>query len=755
MAFKNRLLATAAIPLIALTWMSPVAAAELLRPAQPAEVQSPIVKVQADDDQELLKQKRQERREKRRQQAEGADQTQQTDQEQVKPRHKKDNAANDQQMQQDDSGQMQTQQTDQEQVKPRRKKQQAADDQQMQMQDDSGQMQQSDQEPVKPRKKKHQAADDQQMQQDDSGQVQTQQSDQEPVKPRHKKQNDNAASDQNQSDDQQLKNAIDNNNKRHRKQNAADEQQMQGQDQSGQMQTQQSDEEQVKPRHKKQNDNAASDQNQSDDEQLKNAIDNNNKKHRKQNAADEQQMQQDNADQSEQSDQGEVKPRRKNQQDNATSDQNQSTDDKLKNAIDNNKHRKNKSNQDQAEQPANDNGEADQPNRKNKAGQPVDVKKAKDIAADPSKTTDTVVLPVENGAAVLDSDKDADKGGNDRDRRKREREEVTAKPAPKSDKDAQRGFKNDEEIRIKPVLELKGERISGFKGYDDIGGRRVDDRDNRVIINIGGKIVIRNDDDRRLARDTDIRYERLQNNLIREVIVQPNGDKIITVRNRYGEIVRRSRIERDNREIVIFYSPDLERGRDRLFLRDPGDDLPPMRLTIPVDDYIIDVSGGGGHRNYEQFLEEPPVERVERVYSVDEVKNSARIRDKMRRIDLDTITFDTGSSDIADDQVQSLKQVGQAIKSILDKDPGETFLIEGHTDAVGSDESNLVLSDQRAESVANVLSQAFDIPAENLVTQGYGERYLKIDTDEAERANRRVTIRRITPLVRPLEAAQQ
>ena len=61
--------------------------------------------------------------------------------------------------------------------------------------------------------------------------------------------------------------------------------------------------------------------------------------------------------------------------------------------------------------------------------------------------------------------------------------------------------------------------------------------------------------------------------------------------------------------------------------------------------------------------------RVE-VYSIDEVKSSARIRDKMRRIDLDTITFETGSSDIAEDQVQSLKQVGQAIKNILDKDPG-------------------------------------------------------------------------------------
>jgi outer membrane protein OmpA-like peptidoglycan-associated protein len=519
-------------------------------------------------------------------------------------------------------------------------------------------------------------------------------------------------------------------------------------------QAQQSDEEQVKPRRKKQNDNAASDENQQGDDQLKNAIDKNNKKHHKQDAADDQQMQQDNANQAQQDDQEQVKPRRKKQQDdNAASDQNQSTDDKLKNAIDNNK-RKNKKNQDQAEQPVDDNQV--QSNDRKKAERPVDVKKAKDVAADPSKTTDTVVLPVENGAAVLDSDKDADNSGADRNRRKREREEVKQMPVPKSDKDAQRGFKEDTKIVIKPVLEVKGERIAGFKGYDDFGGRRVGDRDNRVVINIGGRIVIRSDDDRRIARNTEIRYERLPNNLVREVVIQPNGDRIVTVRNRYGEIVRRSRIERDNREVVIFYSPDLERGRDRLFLRDPGEDLPPMRLTIPVDDYIIDVSGGGGRkRNYEQFLDQPPVERVERVYSVDEVKNSARIRDKMRRIDLDTITFETGSADVADDQVQSLKEVGAAIKDILDKDPGETFLIEGHTDAVGSDESNLVLSDQRAESIANVLSEAFDIPAENLVTQGYGERFLKIDSDGPERENRRVTIRRITPLVRPLESAEK
>ncbi len=74
-------------------------------------------------------------------------------------------------------------------------------------------------------------------------------------------------------------------------------------------------------------------------------------------------------------------------------------------------------------------------------------------------------------------------------------------------------------------------------------------------------------------------------------------------------------------------------------------------------------------------------------------------------------------------------------------------MIEGHTDAVGSDVDNLSLSDRRAEAVANILTENFQIPPENLVTQGYGKQYLKVATDGPSRENRRVTIRRITPLL--------
>jgi len=53
----------------------------------------------------------------------------------------------------------------------------------------------------------------------------------------------------------------------------------------------------------------------------------------------------------------------------------------------------------------------------------------------------------------------------------------------------------------------------------------------------------------------------------------------------------------------------------------------------------------------------------------------------------------------------------------------------------------------RTSSRSAILTQRFQIPAENLTTQGYGEAYLKVNSQGPEQANRRVTLRRITPLL--------
>jgi outer membrane protein OmpA-like peptidoglycan-associated protein len=119
----------------------------------------------------------------------------------------------------------------------------------------------------------------------------------------------------------------------------------------------------------------------------------------------------------------------------------------------------------------------------------------------------------------------------------------------------------------------------------------------------------------------------------------------------------------------------------------------------------------------------------------------------MRRIDLDAITFAFGAWDVSPGQYPALERIANAMNRVIKRNPNEMFLLEGHTDAVGSDDDNLSLSDRRAETVAIILTQEFGVPPENITTQGYGEQYLKISTEEAEVQNRRVAVRRITPLM--------
>ena len=312
--------------------------------------------------------------------------------------------------------------------------------------------------------------------------------------------------------------------------------------------------------------------------------------------------------------------------------------------------------------------------------------------------------------------------------------------------EAEEGKRVDEAEADELRRERRRERREGADRVEEIG--------DRVVIQFNNQIVVESSDRDRLRRGAEDYYvEELRDGRTREVIVRSNGVRVVTIRNRYGDVLRRSRITPDGREYVLVYVRDDDYGSIREF-RDPGRDLPPMRLTIPVDEYILDARVVEDPDRYYTFLDQPPVERVERLYSIDEVRYSARIRDKVRRVDLDTITFEFGSASVEESEVAKLEGVAVAMERMLEENPAETFLIEGHTDAVGSNVANLALSDERAESVAEALTKVFGIPPENLVTQGYGEQYLKIDTEERERENRRVAIRRITPLVAPVASAK-
>jgi outer membrane protein OmpA-like peptidoglycan-associated protein len=136
-----------------------------------------------------------------------------------------------------------------------------------------------------------------------------------------------------------------------------------------------------------------------------------------------------------------------------------------------------------------------------------------------------------------------------------------------------------------------------------------------------------------------------------------------------------------------------------------------------------------------------------RRYTLDEVRASPDLRATMRSVDVNTINFESGAWTIGPQQARQLERVAGALVRALSSSPNEVFLIEGHTDAVGADVDNLSLSDRRAQAVAEALTREFSVPPENLTTQGYGEQYLKARTQGPSRENRRVTLRRITPLL--------
>ena len=253
--------------------------------------------------------------------------------------------------------------------------------------------------------------------------------------------------------------------------------------------------------------------------------------------------------------------------------------------------------------------------------------------------------------------------------------------------------------------------------------------------------------DRLLYDATNVQVEDLGNGYSRTTIFRADGSQVVTVTDSLGQVIERVRFEADGTQVVLVENTGVV---EQLPPNAPPIDftqtLPVLQVAIPQQEYIVEA----GTVNRDQIiaaLTAPPVEIVERAYTIDEIRYSDRLRDKLRRVDLSTITFDTGSAAIHPSQFSSLTEIGLAMEAILAQAPYTVFLIEGHADAVGSDYSNLLLSDRRAATIAVALSSNFNIPPENLVTQGYGERFLKVPTLGSERLNRRGVIRNITPLL--------
>jgi len=107
------------------------------------------------------------------------------------------------------------------------------------------------------------------------------------------------------------------------------------------------------------------------------------------------------------------------------------------------------------------------------------------------------------------------------------------------------------------------------------------------------------------------------------------------------------------------------------------------------------------------------------------------------------ITFDSGL--LFDVNKATLKPQTKTnlnkLAEILQKYAETNVLIEGHTDATGSEEYNLELSKRRAQAVANYLA-GLNVNPSRFTTMWYGESQpvATNDTSEGRQANRRVEI---------------
>ena len=116
-------------------------------------------------------------------------------------------------------------------------------------------------------------------------------------------------------------------------------------------------------------------------------------------------------------------------------------------------------------------------------------------------------------------------------------------------------------VQIQSAEKIQGKPVKEPPKFRLPQDAKVEKRtENRVILNIGNRTVIENNDYGRMAHDArDVRYETLSNGNTRQVVVRPNGVRVITIRNEYGDVVHRSRIGRDGQEITLIYAPESDR----------------------------------------------------------------------------------------------------------------------------------------------------------------------------------------------------
>lgn len=276
------------------------------------------------------------------------------------------------------------------------------------------------------------------------------------------------------------------------------------------------------------------------------------------------------------------------------------------------------------------------------------------------------------------------------------------------------------------------------------GNKVVSNTGDRVVMDRGdGTYYLLKDDDTLLRQPgSDVQTETFSDGSTRTTVLREDGTRIVTIRDATGRTLRRALVYPD--------------GTQTLLIDDLSDQVQPVDLTTlprPRPGGLV-VSTSDSDADLRAALYSTQSQESGRAFSLQQIRDYAEVRALAPTIDVESITFETGSAAILPSEAAKLSELGAFMQRRIDQDRSEMFLIEGHTDAVGSAVSNLALSDRRAESLALALTEYFGVPPENMVVQGYGEGELRIATDSDEPRNRRAVVRMISPLMNQIASAE-
>ncbi len=177
----------------------------------------------------------------------------------------------------------------------------------------------------------------------------------------------------------------------------------------------------------------------------------------------------------------------------------------------------------------------------------------------------------------------------------------------------------------------------------------------------------------------------------------------------------------------------FEGQKTKVVLQGMTNEAGTFRILLPEGDiYNIVIKGLGENQEYNTFS----VPKVDGRYTMATLTLKY---EPAKYFTLKNLTFESGKAIIKPGSDAILAELIE----LMQLKPELNIEIEGHTDDIGTDESNLSLSQARAEAVKKYVVTKGKIAASRIVAKGYGETkpIMENANEEGRQLNRRTVVR--------------